>query len=117
MRVLEMRNVHCALPRALQELERVGQARESRNGPVIVFPDPVTTVYAKPCERVMFWSERDANPAFHLYEALWMLAGRDDVFTGYTREQFEQSFEAHFRIDERHPVGTSGRVLFLMTLR
>ena len=46
-----------------------------------------------------------------------MLAGRDDVFGGYTREQFEASFEAHFRIDGRHPVGTSGRVLFLMTLR
>jgi len=27
----------------------------------------------------MFWPERDANPFFHLYEALWMLAGRNDV--------------------------------------
>ena len=36
---------------------------------------PVTTVYERPVERVLFHPERDANPFFHLYEALWMLAG------------------------------------------
>ena len=46
-----------------------------------------------------------------------MLAGRDDVFPGYTREQFEQAFDAHFTVDGHHTVGTSGRVLFLMTRR
>jgi hypothetical protein len=28
---------------------------------------------------VLFHPERDANPFFHLYESLWMLAGRNDV--------------------------------------
>lgn len=27
----------------------------------------------------MFWAERDANPFFHLLEAIWMLAGRNDT--------------------------------------
>jgi len=44
-----------------------------------MFPEPVTTVYKNPLERVIFWSVRDANPFFHLYEAIWMLVGRNDV--------------------------------------
>lgn len=79
MKVLTVRNVHEALPRGLQLLMRDGEKRDSRNGPVLVAPYPVTTVYEKPCERVIFWPDRDANPFFHLYEALWMLAGRHDV--------------------------------------
>jgi thymidylate synthase len=39
----------------------------------------VCTVYARPLERVLFDQVRDANPFFHLLEALWMLAGRNDV--------------------------------------
>jgi len=79
MRVINARNAHEALPMALQLLRLSGVKRDSRNGPVIVMPEPVTIVYAKPCERVIFWPERDANPFFHLAEALWMVAGRDDV--------------------------------------
>jgi thymidylate synthase len=60
-------------------MDRVGVVRDSRNGPVVMAPFPVTTEYERPVERVIFWPERDANPAFHLYEALWMLAGRNDV--------------------------------------
>jgi thymidylate synthase len=51
----------------------------SRAGNVIVAPAPVTTIYAHPTERVLFWSERDANPFLHFFEALWMLGGRRDV--------------------------------------
>jgi len=40
---------------------------------------PVTTVYSMPWRRVLFNDVRDANPFFHLMEALWMLAGRDDA--------------------------------------
>jgi len=46
---------------------------------VLVMPTPVTTVYVNPHERVMFWPQRDANPFLHLYESLWMLAGRNDI--------------------------------------
>jgi hypothetical protein len=72
-------NVHIALPRALALLEQCGIARESRNGPVLQAPCPVATVYQYPEQRVLFHPERDANPFFHLYESLWMLAGRNDV--------------------------------------
>lgn len=51
----------------------------SRNGPVVRFRSPTTIVWANPRNRVSFSSARDANPAFHLVEALWMLAGRNDV--------------------------------------
>lgn len=78
MRIITVRNVHEALPVALKVLSEIGVRRESRNGPVL-YGGSVTTVYRNPLERVMFWSERDANPFFHLYESLWMLAGRNDV--------------------------------------
>lgn len=79
MKVITARNVHQALPLGISMLRQEGIRRESRNGPVMVAPCPVTTVYEKPEERVVFWPERDANPAFHLFEALWMLAGREDL--------------------------------------
>lgn len=79
MKVINCRNVHEALPMALDYLQECGVRRDSRNGPVLVSPEPVTTVYTHPTEKVIFHPERDANPAFHLYESLWMLAGRNDV--------------------------------------
>lgn len=53
--------------------------KQSRNGPVLMIDEPVTVTYSHPRERVLFNAARDANPFFHLYEALWMLAGRNDV--------------------------------------
>lgn len=41
--------------------------------------EPLTITYAAPDQRVIFYPEREANPFFHLYECLWMLAGRRDV--------------------------------------
>lgn len=51
----------------------------SRNGNVLVCPEPVATRYAHPRQRVLFFPPRDANPFFHLFEALWMLSGANDV--------------------------------------
>jgi hypothetical protein len=79
LRVFKVRNAHEAIPIAHEYLRREGVKRDSRAGDVLVSPDPVTTVYEKPLERVIFWPERDANPFFHFFEGLWMLAGRDDV--------------------------------------
>lgn len=79
MIVLKVRNVHEALPLGLALLRSEGVERASRNGPVLIGPS-VTTIYERPNERVLFWPERDANPFFHLYESLWMLAGRNDIF-------------------------------------
>lgn len=52
---------------------------DSRNGSVLMIDEPLTVTYERPLERVLFNPVRDANPFFHLYESLWMLAGRDDV--------------------------------------
>ena len=79
MIVLEARNTHAVLPRAIRLLSQVGRKRESRAGNVFVMDTPVTTLYTQPTERVIFHPERDANPYFHFMEAMWMLAGRDDV--------------------------------------
>ena len=79
MRVIEARNVNDAYGQALRVLKARGALRESRAGPVLVHPGPVTTAYKRPLERVLFDPARDANPFFHLFEVLWMLAGRADV--------------------------------------
>lgn len=78
MHVINARNVNDALPKG-RELLRSGIARPSRYGDVIEMNRPVTTVYEKPQERVLFDVRRDANPFFHLMESLWILGGRSDV--------------------------------------
>ena len=72
-------NVHQVLPPLLNYLREKGIRRDSRNGPVLMAPEPVTVTYERPIERVMFWAARDCNPALHLYESLWMLRGRNDL--------------------------------------
>lgn len=53
--------------------------RSSRVGDIIQVTEPMTITYQNPRQRVLFNKVRDANPFFHLYESLWMLAGRNDV--------------------------------------
>ena len=57
---------------------------------------PVTMVTMRPWERVLFCPERDANPFFHLYEALWILCGFNDVarVNYYSRQIAEYSDDA-----------------------
>jgi hypothetical protein len=78
MYVLNVRNVQEGLVEGLELIQR-GDKRDSRNGPVLQYRTPVSTVYFRPTERVLFHPWRDANPFFHFYESLWMLAGRNDV--------------------------------------
>lgn len=56
-----------------------GREEQSRNGPVLKHPTPVTIVYPYPQRRVLFDPIRDHNPFFALFESLWMLAGREDL--------------------------------------
>ena len=77
--VITARNVNSALHDGLWYLKVAGVIESSRNGPVLVAPGPVLTEYQKPCERALFSAARDANPWLSLFEALWMLAGRNDL--------------------------------------
>ncbi len=79
MFVIKARNVNGALGAGLNYLALEGGYEDSRNGKVLVAPEPVATVYAKPRERVLMCPLRDANPFFHLMESLWMMAGRNDL--------------------------------------
>lgn len=79
MYVIEVPNVNYALHDGLDYLAHYGVLEETRNGPAIVAPGPVSTVYTKPWQRVLFSPKRDANPFFHLVEAMWIIAGRKDV--------------------------------------
>lgn len=76
---INVRNVNQALAQGLRWLATRGQADDSRNGDVLVSPMPVITCYNRPDERVLFSPLRDANPFFHFMEAIWMLAGRNDI--------------------------------------
>ncbi len=79
MFVVRARNAHQMLPELMYQLRQNGIKRQSRNGPVLRISGPTCLEYERPTERVVFWPERDANPFFHLLEAMWMLAGRNDV--------------------------------------
>jgi len=91
MKVIRAENVNHALPQGLGYLRNEGVKEQSRNGAVLVGPEPVCTVYHNPTQRVLFSAIRDANPFFHLMESLWMLAGRDDVeFVNYYAGSMKQ---------------------------
>ena len=77
--VIKCNNVDEALINGMWWLHGAGIESNSRNGRVLVSPEPVITEYLQPRNRVLFNPLRDANPFFHLFESLWMLAGRNDV--------------------------------------
>jgi thymidylate synthase len=72
-------NVNTAYCDGLHWLRVAGVKESSRNGAVIVSPEPILLTYHRPRERVLFSPLRDCNPTFFFMEALWMLAGREDV--------------------------------------
>lgn len=79
MRIVDVQNVNDAYVEGLRYLRSHGAEEDSRVGRVLVAPGPVATVYSAPLRRVLFDPVRDANPFFHLFEALHMLSGRNDA--------------------------------------
>jgi thymidylate synthase len=69
-----------ALGLLVSHLKHFGVEGPSRNGPVVRATTPFTIVWEN-LNRVSSSPLRDANPFLHLIEAVWMLAGRDDVAT------------------------------------
>lgn len=92
MLVINVRNVSQALVEGCYQMTQRGIERKSRNGKVLVLPTPLATVYQKPIERVLFDPRRDANPFFHVMEALWMLHGDRDVAWP---KQFNSKFDQY----------------------
>lgn len=76
---IRSRNVNKIFPIGIMYINREGELRDSRNGTTLEIMEPAVITYDCPDERVLFEPKRDANPFFHLFEALWMLAGRADV--------------------------------------
>ena len=80
-KIINSRNVHEAFILGVDAFTWDGDVieQDSRAGETLEFEGPVITTYENPCERVIFWEGRDANPFFHFMEGLWMLQGREDV--------------------------------------
>lgn len=76
---MTVRNVNEALPLGLSLIMEHGRPVTSRGKATLEVPGPVMTVYRHPDERVLLCPERDANPFFHFFESLWILAGADTV--------------------------------------
>lgn len=72
-------NVNQALSAATLLLQVKGKPVSPRGKTTLECPFPVATTYKRPQRRVLFHPKRDANPFFHFFEALWILAGRRDV--------------------------------------
>ena len=60
-------NVNQAVNEGFHYLAVAGVEENSRNGKVIVAPEPVLTTYTHPTERVLFSPLRDANPFLHVF--------------------------------------------------
>lgn len=105
MHVIDAFNVNDAYRKGLVFLMEHGEKQSSRAGEVIVAPMPVTTAYSRPMERVLFDPQRDANPFFHLFEALWMLSGANDA---RWLDLFVKDFSARFAEEDGVQHGAYG---------
>lgn len=88
---VKISDVNQALQFSLEHLMNSGVEESSRNGPVLVAPEPVCIEYVNPRSRVLFSPTRDANPFFHLFEALQFLEGTNDIeFPCYFNSSYGQ---------------------------
>lgn len=103
MHVIEVNNVREALPLAVEYLINHGLREQSRGGDVCSAPIPVTVLYHNPKQHVLLNHVRDANPFFHLMEAMWMLAGRmDGAFLDHYIKNFSETYGSHGLIPDAY---------------
>jgi hypothetical protein len=72
-------NYNQIAPQVYSDFGNYGVRNESRNGDVLRLPGVTTIQVDKPWQKVIFSPERDANPFFHLMEAMCMLADVNDA--------------------------------------
>jgi thymidylate synthase len=105
MYTIDATNVNDAFFRGVRLLINKGERKKSRARAVLVMDAPVMTIYRQPTQRVLFHSKRDANPFFHLMEALWMLAGWADA---KWLDQFVSDFSKRFAEEDGIQHGAYG---------
>jgi thymidylate synthase len=105
MRSIAHSNVNGAFYHGVHILVHEGLREQTRAGPVLVHPLPVTNTYRQPTQRVLFSRARRANPFFHLFEAFWMLAGREDAAF---LDQYVHDFGSRFAEDDGNLHGAYG---------
>jgi thymidylate synthase len=96
MYVIKAINVRDAIYYALNYTIKSGKEENTRMGKAWVAREPVTIKYEKPKQHVLIDKWRDANPFFHLMEAMWMLAGRKD---GAFLDSYIKDFSAKYGED------------------
>jgi thymidylate synthase len=79
MLILDTRNADDAYGKVCRVAMSKGVKQDSRNGPVVSVLGPTIVKFKNPRDRVLIDPVRDANPFFHLFESLWMLAGSNEV--------------------------------------
>lgn len=104
MLVVCIKNVNLALNWGVSTFQQLEQDARNivapRGSRTVESPSPVCTLYYQPCERVLMSPVRNANPFFHFFESLWMLAGRNDL-------SFPQKFNGRF-----HEYSDDGQTLW-----
>lgn len=81
MKVFNCINPNVTLKEIVKDITESGKPANSRNGLTISYDEPVCIRHENPAHRVIWLKSRNANPFFHLFEFVWMLAGRNDVAT------------------------------------
>ena len=76
---LTVKNLYDLAPKMHEAFRDHAYTCESRNGPVLRLPGITTVQILNPKQHVCLYAKRDANPFFHLIEALAMLSGRNSV--------------------------------------
>lgn len=81
MKIFNCINPNITLKDMMRDITEFGKPANSRNGLTISYDEPVCIRHENPVHRVIWLKSRNANPFFHLFEFVWMLAGRNDVAT------------------------------------
>jgi thymidylate synthase len=82
-----------------------GELEPSARGDVLTIDEPVIIQDSMPWQRVLLDVRRRANHAFHIHEAIWMLAGLNDA---RTLDRYVHDFSSRFAEPDGHMHGAYG---------